>query len=112
MTTNVRTSKVRRWMVEQDTVRLVCRVQGHWWPSSLGTLTAEKQGVYQLRQSCERGCGVDRNIYVNKNDGTVQASAVYHYPDGYKFSTGSESTGMDRATRGKVRLEVLRRAGE
>jgi hypothetical protein len=112
------------WISRQSTVRLSCRINGHWWPgyaldghSRLGTVAPpaaghRRLGVYQLSMQCLREingetCGVSRRAYFEHT--YVPAVNVYNYPLGYMTPEGCY---LNRKRRGRLRRELDIRAGE
>lgn len=107
------------WLAKQSTVRLICRIQGHWWPgyeldgaSRLGAAPVTHVAAYVLSMYCERefdgeNCGVYRRAYFNTNY-TPHMNA-YVYPPGYMLP---ELTYLSAARRGRIRQELDIRAEE
>jgi len=114
------------WLAAQPTVRLICRMNGHWWPGyELGGHTrvgavappapgSTRPGAYLLTLSCQRehdgeSCGVTRRAYFN-NDWTPAVN-IYNYPNDPPYMT-PPGVYINKARRGRVRLELDIRAEE
>lgn len=102
------------WLARTDTVRLVCRDKGHWWPSDQDALRDDYPvtGHSVITEWCQRGCGVSRKRYVGLEDGLLRKSSTYGYSDapGYLMpGTRAEGWFMDKATRGRIRLALRER---
>lgn len=107
-----------RWLAEIDTIKLSCRVLGHYWAADFSpgeTYSLAREGVYALTHPCQRdltGCGVKRTRHIARRNGWLARASVYDYSGarGYLIPSALRHWSGSKATRGLERLELKRRA--
>jgi hypothetical protein len=79
--------------------------------------TRRESGTYLIEAYCVRadnGCGTLRKQMLESDGVLDSAQSAYVYPKGYLWTGDDTGSAMDRAKRGLIRLELMRRkaAGE
>ena len=116
-----------QWLARQPTVRLLCRINGHWWEGYEGDDGSRIQAVprpvrpgmrrsgsYLLTLNCQRshdgeGCGVVVRRFFG-NDWTPTMNS-YFYPSDPPYMTPN-GIYVNKFRRARIRLELDIRAGE
>lgn len=74
----------KKWLVETDTVILVCWDLGHVWDADLyDRIERRPHGAHMMTGHCYRGCGVERARYLNSSWAPDAGKNTYKYPRGY-----------------------------
>ena len=77
-------SRFKQWVIDTDTVVLLCWDLGHVWNQSIyANIRTDTFGAHLLTGSCERGCGVARTRYLSSSWSPESNKNTYEYPKGY-----------------------------
>lgn len=96
--------------------QIMCRTEGHWWPSpgdaGYKWGAGPRQGVMLIEQHCQRGCGVWRSRFTTRSVNGVaidHSETRMHYEDAPGYSL-REEWGWDY-DKDRLRLEAQIRGG-
>jgi hypothetical protein len=108
-------SRFKQWVIDTDTVILLCWDLGHVWNQSIyASIRTDRYGAHLLTGTCERGCGVARTRYLSSSWSPESNKNTYEYPKGYSPRGLYREDGffMDAEHRAFIRREIARRVEE